>query len=188
MSRGIQRILTVALVAACWGCEVKKTDVPPPVGPSELGLALSLQANPDTILRDGESQTTIRIEARDEHGRPKPNVAFRLDIVIMSLLNNPLVRNEFGRLSRYEAMTGSDGRVSVVYTAPGPFEEPQEDDLVTNTVRIQATPIGVDAAALVPRYVTVRLVDVTPNLASAAFGTGALASLIPVSWQGVTIQ
>jgi len=168
MSKRIRLIMLAALVATSWGCRLSKADNPSPVGPSELALSLALLASPDTILRDGESQTDVVIQARDENGSPKSGVVVRLDIRIMSLLNNPMIRNEFGKLSVYEAMTGSNGQASVVYTAPKPFEEWQEDDLATNNVVIVATPVGTDAAAHLTRQVRIRLVDVTPNLASAA--------------------
>lgn len=162
--RGSRRLAVVAVIAlAGWGCTVSDIERPPVTGPSELALALSVLANPDAITRDGESQSQIVIEARDVNGQAVAGVDVRLDIVV-----NNLVRNEFGLLSAYSAVTASNGRAVVTYTAPEEFRPDEEDDLASQFVSIRATPVGTNAGMHLPRFVNIRLVSVTPDQASVA--------------------
>lgn len=152
--RASHRVVAVAVMAAAlWSCTVDKADNPLPTGPSELALSLSVAASPDTLDRDGESQSQIALQARDANSRPASGVSVRLDIIV-----NNLVRNEFGSLTSYAVVTGSDGRATVVYTAPPPYSEDEEDDLSLQSVKIRATPVGTDASTQIPRDVTIRLV------------------------------
>jgi hypothetical protein len=150
-------------VVTASNCTVNKADNPSPTGPSEFALSLSLAAQPDTIIRDGESQSEVVIQALDPDGDPVSRLTLHLEIVV-----NTLVRNEHGELSAYTVVTGSNGRASVTYTAPRPFVEGEEDDLELSTVSIRATPVGTDAAAQLARVVTIRLVPSTPDLATTA--------------------
>ena len=65
----------LALGAAMGACGVGGLDevnVPSLIGPSETGLSLDMKASPDTISADGVSQSVVRIQARDQNGRPAP--------------------------------------------------------------------------------------------------------------------
>ena len=110
MSMTMRRIarMTVLLSAAALagaGCTVNEVDAPPLMGPSELALSVAVTATPDTVTEDGASQSVIDIVARDENGQPRANVQVRVTV-------------DQGRLSASTVSTGSNGRVSVTFTAP----------------------------------------------------------------------
>ena len=75
---GTRLIALVALAMAAASCTVKETEAPALSGPSELALALSLQATPDSILQDGVSQSSISIDARGPNNQPVRNLTLRV--------------------------------------------------------------------------------------------------------------
>lgn len=133
------------------GCTMKDQDPPALAGPSELGTALSITANPDIIAQDGASQSAITVIARDGSNQPVANLGLRADIVA-----NGNWANDFGRLSAQNFATGSDGRATVVYTAPP--RSPDNNDPESVLVQIYITPVGVNYDNTVSRFVSVRLV------------------------------
>lgn len=139
-------LLTVAVAAACAACTVSRTPAPPLQGPSELGLSLTLTADPSVLSMDGASQSQITIEARDANGQLLANVALRAEI----LANGSFV--DFGSLSARTVVTGSNGRASVVYTAPVAVAG------AIPSLAIRITPAVNDAANIIGRYVDIRLV------------------------------
>ncbi len=136
------------------GCTVSKTERPPLAGPSELGLSLSVTANPD-IIPQNASQSQVVILALDGNGQAVKGLPIRLSL-------NPVV----GQLSASDVTTGGDGRAAVAYTAP-----PLPPDNRETTVTISATPVSTDYSNAVPRSVIIRLVlpDVVPPLPDASF-------------------
>jgi hypothetical protein len=107
-----RRPVLIALIALTTACTVQQTKIPSLTGPSEFGLSVTVGAQPDIITRDGLSQSTIVITARDVNGQPVPNVQFRVDMAIDGALQ------DFGTLSSRSVFTGSDGRAIVRYTSP----------------------------------------------------------------------
>jgi invasin-like protein len=98
-------------------CGLDEVQVPPLIGPSELGLSVDLQASPDTINADGVSQSVVRLVARDQNGKVAPGrqILFQLIegdgvMVAGSLVVGPLQ----GGLS---LATDNAGVAQVVYTA-----------------------------------------------------------------------
>jgi PKD repeat protein len=136
-----------ALVAAA-GCTVKKTEAPPISGPSELAVALQLQATPDTLSQDGVSQSTLTITARDPNSQPVRSLPLRVDIMVDNVIQ------DFGRLSAKNVATGSDGRTQVTYTAPRSLDAVDHNTQVTLVV----TPVDGDFGSSMPRYAHIRLV------------------------------
>ena len=66
--------LAVGLTAVlASGCTLQEQTTPAISGPSELGLSLSVVAQPETLPRDGSSMSEIVITAFDANGQPKPN-------------------------------------------------------------------------------------------------------------------
>ncbi|HXH07533.1 MAG TPA: PKD domain-containing protein [Vicinamibacterales bacterium] len=128
----------LAAVVAVGACTVKEQEPPPLAGPSEQALSLVVSAVPDVLTQDGASQAVVTAVARDAQGRPLANVGLRAEI----RLDDMVV--DFGRLSARTLATGSDGRATVVYTAPMPPLDPVD----TNTVvQIAMTPFGSDYAS-----------------------------------------
>jgi PKD repeat protein len=91
------------------GCTLHDQEAPPLSGPSGFGLNLTMVASPAVLPRDGNSQSTITVTARDSSGAAKPNVR-----VIAS------VSPEGTRVVQLSESTASDGTVRFVITAPTP--------------------------------------------------------------------
>jgi PKD repeat protein len=143
------RITFVAVVAISAACTVHGTDVPALTGPSEAALSLNMTVSPDTIDQDGKSQATVTVSAFDASGKAKSGQTFRLDMEVDG------VRQDFGLLAVRNVTTGSDGRASVIYTAPVPTSAHNAG--YSTTVSFIATPIGTNFDTAVPRYAELRL-------------------------------
>lgn len=141
-------MIAVALLAAA--CTTKKTEPPQEAGPSEFATSLTLSASPDVLSQDGHSTSVVTVLARDANGQPLRNLSLRADIAVNSVIT------DFGQLSQKNVATGSDGRASIVYTAP-----PAVDNLDHGTVvSILVTPLTNDARGDAARVVDIRLVPV----------------------------
>jgi PKD repeat protein len=110
--KGTSAALTCAAALFLSACTVHDTPAPALTGPSELALSVSMAASPDTISQDGRSNSTITLTARDANQRALSGVTFRLDMIVDNQIG------DYGTLSSRTATTGSDGRATVVYTAP----------------------------------------------------------------------
>lgn len=149
MSRAITTTATALAAAVCLaGCTVKKTEVPPLSGPSELGLSLFNTATPDEIPQDGVASSQIQILARGPDARPVSGVAMRVETYVGGVLM------DYGRLSSRQVTTGSDGIARLTYTAP-PAPAYPSDNLTVVSVLI--TPLGTDFANSNARSVDIRL-------------------------------
>src|SRR5688500_9641873 len=134
MSKSLKTSLFILLLTSL-GCTVQDTPAPPLAGPSEFALRIDMQAVPDTIFRDGSSQTVILIEATGADGRPVRGLPLRVDIAFGGVIF------DFGTLSARNVVTGDDGRARVTYTSP-----PRAAEAVDNgeVVTIVVTPVGND--------------------------------------------
>jgi PKD repeat protein len=152
--RRAARLAWLPLVAAVTvaGC-TKKTEAPPPTGPSELGLSVIVTASPDILDLDGLSQSQVTITTRGPDGSPVRDVPFNLDIKVVTSLGQEIV--DYGRLSTKQPVTGSDGRAVVTYTAPAAPASGNSDTM--GRVRIDAVPVGTDYKNAVERGVEIRL-------------------------------
>jgi PKD repeat protein len=137
----------IALVqlAVLSACNIKSEEFPSVTGPSEFGLSLTLAATPDTVPRDGGSQSVVTVTARNAEGRP---VAGQRVAVGVTPGNG-------GALSATEVVTGPDGRATFEFTAP------LRSTPVTS-VSILATPVGQNFDNSVPRSTSIRLVGPPP--------------------------
>ena len=115
---------------------MKNQEAPPLMGPSEFGTSVTVTVSPDVLSLDGASQSLVTITVRDPNGKPVRNLSLRAEISIGG------VRADFGSLSARNVVTGSDGRATLVYTAPGAPNGPSEDP--NTLVDILVTPIGTD--------------------------------------------
>ncbi len=167
-------------------CTMKKSDAPPLTGPSELSLSLSLMANPDVIAQDNSSQSQIVIQARDQSGQPVKNLPLRFDVSVTSRLAADVTFFivSQGRLSAQTAVTGSDGRAFVSYTAPPQWGSTVDLGLLAT---VMVTPMGTDANNGVPRSVAIRLVPpAVPLPGPVAFFSPSPSS--PVAGTAVTFN
>ena len=150
MTRTIRAIgLLAAAGLLLAGCTVKKQDPGDLSGPSVLATSLTMSANPDTLRQDGSSQATVTVIALDVNGQPVRNLPVRLDIAIGGVIA------DYGQVSARNIVTSSDGRASVVYTAPDAPADPVDNGTV---VQILATPTGSDYGNALSRSVSIRLV------------------------------
>jgi PKD domain-containing protein len=133
-------VWTIATALSGAACTVSQTEVPALTGPSGLATSLTLTANPDTVVLNGQ-QSIIIVQARDAAGAPLANLRMHLDVLVDGLPTS------CGRLSSTDPTTGSDGRVAVVFTAPTfPLPLPECDGL-DGSLTIRAFPVGTDAQA-----------------------------------------
>jgi hypothetical protein len=138
----------LAVIFAMNGCGLDEVEVPPLVGPSENGISLQMQANPDVVNADGVSQSVIRITVRDQNGRPAQGqqllVTFNGDgfIVAGSVLVGPLQNG-------ISVTTDTNGIAQVVYVA---------GTSSGSTVRVFAVPYGTDINGRIDNSVLIFLI------------------------------
>lgn len=140
--------LIVAAALLVTGCTTKKTEAPDLSGPSELATSITLTASPDVLNQDGQSTSSIVIQARDSNGQPIKGLSLRADIKVNDVVT------DFGQLSAKNVATGADGRASVVYKAPPSVDSVDHGTFVT----IAVTPLSGDAHGDFARTVQIRLV------------------------------
>jgi PKD repeat protein len=148
--RTVTVALTVAITAASASCTMKSQEAPPLTGPSEFGTSIVVTVSPDVLTLDGASQSLVTVTARDGSGNPVRNLSLRAEIAVGG------VRADFGSLSARNLVTGSDGRATLVYTAPAAPAGPSVDP--NTTVDILVTPLGTNAANSATRLASIRLV------------------------------
>ena len=150
MKHRISTACTALLVAVTLaGCNLKKQEAPDLAGPSEFATSVVVSITPDILTQDGASQSVITITAHDANGQPLRNLPVRVEIRVNGTVE------DFGSLSARTVVTGSDGRATLVYTAP-PSPSPAVDNFTV--VEIVATPIGSDFNNSQTRSASVRLV------------------------------
>jgi len=143
-------IVLMALVSAC---TTKKQEAPDFTGPSEFGTSVVVSITPDVLPQDGASQSVVTVTARGPNGQPVANLALRAEILVGG---TPM---DFGSLSARSIVTGSDGKATLVYTAPsapGVVVDP------FTIVEIAVTPIGSDFNNSQARSASMRLVPNGP--------------------------
>jgi PKD repeat protein len=168
-------VAALAVLAVSIGCTIEDQTKPSFVGPSELGLSLTLTATPDTLYWDGASRSLVTIQARNGSGQPVSNVQALVEVLAVPLAEpadrwcNPAYRAAYddGAISGRSIVTGPDGRATVTYTAPLlPWPSDQK------CVWIWVTPSEGNAANQFAREVMIRLlppgVILPPNGAPTA--------------------
>ncbi len=144
-------------------CVQGGAEQPPLSGPSELGISLTLQANPDVLPLDGSAQSRIEVLARDENGNPTANLKLLIQIVVQTASGAQFT--DFGNLTGLRpdktVLTGNDGRAFFSYTAPLASANPAGSSDPGSTVTIQVTPSDPNVpnfANAVGRTIVIRLV------------------------------
>jgi PKD repeat protein len=150
MTRTIRMVAALAAVAlAGAGCKSKSQEAPDLSGPSVLATSITVSATPDTLRQDGSSQASVVILALDANSQPVRNLPVRVDVAVGGVVA------DFGQVSAKNVVTGSDGRASLVYTAPNPPADSVDQGTV---IQILATPTGSNYANATSRAVSIRLV------------------------------
>jgi PKD repeat protein len=128
---------------------MKDQEAPPLTGPSEFAQSVVISVSPDVLPQDGASQSFITVTARDANGQPLRNLTMRTETRVGG---TPV---DFGTLSARSVVTGSDGRATLVYTAP-PSPAVSPDAFLV--VDIVVTPFGTDFNNSSARTAAIRLV------------------------------
>ena len=148
MKHSLLKSVVVLTVAALGACTTKDQDAPPLTGPSEFGQSVTVAVNPDSLPQDGASQSFVTVTVRDPNGQPMRNVTLRAETSVLGVLT------DFGTLSARSIITGSDGRATLIYTAPA--SPPVTVDTFT-IVDVNVTPQGSDFNNAVTRSAAIRL-------------------------------
>jgi PKD repeat protein len=171
--KAASRFVLVAAAGVAAACSVHGVEVPGLTGPSESALSITMTATPDSILQDGASQSSVAVVARDPNGKGIASLPIRMQTAVGGTVQ------DYGLLSAKTIVTGSDGRATVVYTAPPPAPTLGGSG---RTVSIIATPVGTDYEAANPHAVEIRLVPPGVVLPPASAPTAAFTvSPTPVS-------
>jgi chitodextrinase len=146
-----RQLLGVVLVVWCSACTMEKQEAPSLSGPSEFGKSINVTVTPDIITQDGASQSVVTVTARGPNGEPLANVSLRAEIRVGG------VAADFGRLSAQSLVTDSNGRATVVYTAPASPAGQMVFEEASRTVAISVTPVGTDFLNSTAQIATLRL-------------------------------
>jgi hypothetical protein len=106
----VSRLHVAAVVSAATflgACTVSEQSAPSLIGPSGPGLAVTLSANPPAVPRDGSSQVTVTVVARDESGAPRAGIR-----LVGNVSPSATVLDQDG------ATTGPDGTATFRLIAP----------------------------------------------------------------------
>jgi hypothetical protein len=137
--------LALLLLLGMSACGLDDVDIPPLIGPSELGLSVQLTVSPDTLNADGVSQSVVRLMARDQNGKPAPGrqILFQHDgdgfLVAGSLVVGPLqsglsLATDSGGVAQVVYVAGTDFRTVTIFVRPYSFDGTVID--FSRTVRI----------------------------------------------------
>ena len=126
-------------------------DAPPLTGPSEFAQSIDITVSPDVLPQDGASQSFITVTALNPSAQPLRNLTLRTETRVGGL---PV---DFGTLSARSVVTGSDGKATLVYTAP-----PAVASSASLVVDIVVTPVGTNYNNSSVRSAAIRLVSQGP--------------------------
>src|SRR5262245_24697119 len=164
--------LLIPVVAVVSACTMKSQDPPSLTGPSEFGVAITMEADSTILVVDGADSTRVVVNARDAKGKPKSGVNMRSEIQVGG------VHADFGSLSQRTLTTNGDGVATLRYTAPALPSGPAVDN--GTTVVIAVTPMDAkDFDNESTRSVTIRLVP--PGIVIPADGLQAAFTFTPGS-------
>jgi len=171
-ARVAARAFLIPMVAVVGACTMKSQDPPSLTGPSEFGVAITMEADSTILVLDGADSTRLVVTARDANGKPKSGVNMRSEILVGG------VRADFGSLSQRTLSTNGDGIATLRYTAPALPSGPAVDN--NTTVVIAVTPMDAkDFDNEATRSVTIRLVP--PGVVIPADGLKAAFTFTPSS-------
>jgi PKD repeat protein len=120
MIRPAATLLALSVLAT--GCSIDKSTAPDVNAPAGLGMSVSYVASPDTLPRDGQSTSLVRLLARDYQDQVITGQRFTLATTT-------------GTLSATDVTTDSTGTATVRFTAPSPT-------INASSATISVTPIG----------------------------------------------
>jgi PKD repeat protein len=164
-----RRAAAAVLALAASGCSVSEQTPPSIAGPSELSLVLNVSATPETISRDGASQSTITVVARTASGEPVVGQRLRLS-------SNGPANTQF---SATDVFTDTSGRATVDVTAP-------PSTSVGNLIQVGLTPV--DASGNPTRVGSIVSIGLTPSNSTAPTAAFTFAPTAPGVNETVTFN
>jgi PKD repeat protein len=162
----ISRLPLVIVLAATAGCTVHKQEMPELTGPSAYAVSLTLAATPDRLSQDGLSQSRIVATLRDSSGKAVPNAALQVLTAVSSSVSN------FGSVSAPTIFTGSDGKATLIYTAPA--APPFLAGTPSTRVSIYVSPVGTDYQSANAEHVDILVTPPPVPVAGAGSPTASL--------------
>lgn len=180
------------LILAHSGCGLDEVKIPELSGPSELGTALKLSANPDVITADGFSTSLIQVEVFDQDGSPAPGRVILLAIsdsspatptgnTFLDLGTLNATSGSLLRAAEATVVTNGSGVATAIYTAP-----PRTDFTANGLITIVARPVGTDANGVLYRSVKIELKSAEPKLFPATGGAAPVCNFVVEAPQGST--
>ena len=158
--------MVIALIPVALGqaaCNLEDATRPPLAGPSELGSAFDMSANPDQLTANGNSSSVIEATVFNEFGQPAVGITVNFDLAqkfagsfsdigVLAPLNGKRPVPGGKEPKAESAVTNAAGKARVRYWSP--FRTDQENDTV---VTITSRPAGRDFNSAVFRSVDIFL-------------------------------
>jgi hypothetical protein len=150
----LSRLGLAGLLLGAAACGLDEVEIPDFNGPSEYGLAVTLQAFPDVLLADGRNRAQIVATLHDQNGglasgRP----------VFFAIADESGNFADLGSLSEETVTTDGSGVARTIYTTP-----PRPDATADQTILVLARPVGDNANSAVYRQVRIELRSAEPRL------------------------
>lgn len=156
---------TALLIGAC---TMHKQETPGLTGPSELSTSIGIAVTPDVLAQDGASQSLVTITARDANGQLVRSLPLRAEIAVNGIFS------DFGSLSARNVVTDTNGKATLVYTAPAAPAVSVDNGIM---VQIVVVPAGTDFGNATARYASIRLVP--PGTVGAPNDLQAVFTIAP---------
>jgi len=148
------RLGVAGLLLGATACGLDEVEIPDFNGPSELGLAVVLQAFPDVLVADGRNRAQIVATVRDQNGAPASGRQ-----IFFTIADESGNFADIGSLSEDTVTTDGNGAARTIYTTP-----PRPDATADQSVLVQARPVGDNANAAFYRAVRIELRSAEPRL------------------------
>jgi PKD domain-containing protein len=136
----VLRIGLAMVAMAMSACGLEKQTQPSLIGPGNGGLSISMSASPDSLQRDGSSQSVVTLTARDSQGQGVAGQRLSLSL--------GLTAPQGATLSAGEVVTNAAGQATFAVGAPVPGS--------IGDIAVLATPVGSDASNSRPRQIVIR--------------------------------
>ncbi len=128
-------LVVVLAVSIGAGCSLEDPRIPGLTSPSGFGTAVTLTAFPDSLPRDGSSESIVTVTVRDASNRPVSGQ--RLS-----------VSTDIGSVTESEVVTDGDGHATFAFIAP-------ESDVPGIAASIRVVPLGDNADVSIARTLTI---------------------------------
>lgn len=106
-------LIIVSLIIYQAACKLDKVEIPEPTGISGAKVFLTIAANPDILISNGISRTTVSVRLADYQNKPIGNVT-----VFFETLNADQQKWDIGRFTSNRVVTGGDGMAYTYWIAP----------------------------------------------------------------------